>query len=75
MPLTDAQKRAMKTYQPKNKDKFAGISRQYRNDNPTYTHDYYYANLERNRERSREYQDRRYKFIQEAKRLCKINIV
>lgn len=72
MTLTDAQKRAMKKYQQIHKEKFVEKSRQYREQNPTYTHDYYYANLERNRERSRVIQDRRYKFIQEANRLSKI---
>ena len=74
MSLTDAQKRAIKSYQPKNKAKFAEMSRNYREKNPNYTHDYYYANLDANRLRSRVYQDRRYKFIQEAKRLSKILI-
>ena len=60
MSLTDAQKRAIKSYQPKNKAKFAEMSRNYREKNPNYTHDYYYANLDANRLRSRVYQDRRY---------------
>jgi len=75
MPVTDAQKRAMKIYQQKNKEKFAERNRQYKEANPNYNHEYYYGNLERNRERCRDIQDRRYKFIQEATRLRKILLV
>ena len=78
MPLTDAETRAeahkiaMKKYQQKNKEKYVESSRQYREQNPNHNQEYYLLNAERIREHSRKYQDRRYKFIQEANRLSKI---
>ena len=82
MVLSDAQKRAMKKYQQKNKEMMAANTQRYRETHPGYNKTYYHSNLEYNRERSREYnrersrlcQDRKNMFMQEARRLSLICI-
>ena len=74
MVLSDAQKRAMKKYQQKNKEMMAENSQRYRETHPGYNKTYYHSNLEYNRERSRLFQDRKNMFMQEARRLSRICI-
>ena len=53
MPVTEAQKRAMKKYQQSHPEVFRQHRRKYVADHPEYKREYYYANLEWERERSR----------------------
>jgi len=74
MVLSDAQKRAMKKYQQKNKELMAANTQRYRETHPEYTKTYYYTNLEATRERCRVAQARKYQFTKEAKRISLICI-
>jgi hypothetical protein len=74
MVLSDAQKRAMKKYQQKNKEMMAENTQRYRDTHPGYNKTYYYSNLEYNRERSRLFQEQKNRFMQEAMRLSRICI-
>ena len=72
MPVTEAQKRAMKKYQQSHPEVFRQHRRKYVADHPEYKREYYYANLEWERERSRLYSQRKNCFLREAKRLSNI---
>ena len=72
MPVTEAQKRAMKKYQQSHPEVFRQHRRKYVADHPEYKREYYYANIEWERERSRLYSQRKNCFLREAKRLSNI---
>ena len=72
MPVTEAQKRAMKKYQQSHPEVFRQHRRKYVADHPEYKREYYFANIEWERERSRLYSQRKNCFLREAKRLSNI---
>jgi hypothetical protein len=74
MPASEAVKRAVAAYQRRNPDKMRLKSKAYREANPDYSTNHYYAHLDIMRERNRICQDRRYRFKQEFRRLANICI-
>jgi hypothetical protein len=74
MPVTEAQKRAMKKYQQSHPEVCRQHRKKYVENHPEYKRGYYYANLEQERERSRLYSQRRNCFLREAKRLSQIGL-
>lgn len=74
MPVTEAQKRAMKKYQQSHPEVHRQHQKKYVEDHPECRREYYYANLEKERERSRLYSQRKNCFLREAKRLSQIGL-
>jgi hypothetical protein len=75
MPVTDAQKMAMKKYQQSHPEVYRKNSQKYVVSHPDCKRDYYYSNIGKERERSRLYSQRKRTFLREAKRLSYICLV
>ena len=75
MPATESVKKAVSAYQRRNPQKMREKTKAYREAHPDYTMNYYYSNHEAVCERNRVYQERRYRFKQEFRRLANICIL
>jgi len=66
MPVSEAQKRAIKKYQEKNRDKMLEYTRRFHEGHPQYRKQYYWQNVDKERAVSRRYQKRIYDYRREA---------
>ena len=72
MPLSEAQLRASRNYYKTHKDKYKQFHQKFVEENPNYKHEQYAKNIDKNREKNRIRERKRYAFLKEVKRLSNI---